>query len=167
MDNLKLPLSPAHLPEGAPGSTYLICLYDDESGTMLASLDYTVEQPDVAISGVPQITDDDPDKLTVTAVFENKAEWVDFEGSISAEIFDDEHVKSLDSQSVVIAAGEQSGTITFSGSFPEGVPGKDYRIYFSINGGITLMLPYVEYTVPETVGINGASAVWGVLSQSC
>ena len=24
------------------------------------------------------------------------------------------------------------------------------------------MLPYVEYTVPETVGINGASAVWGV-----
>ena len=148
--------------EGAPGSTYLICLYDDESGTMLASLDYTVEQPDVAISGVPQITDDDPDKLTVTAVFENKAEWVDFEGSISAEIFDDEHVKSLDSQSVVIAAGEQSGTITFSGSFPEGVPGKDYRIYFSINGGITLMLPYVEYTVPETVGINGASAVWGV-----
>ena len=144
------------------GGTYQIRLYDDVSQTLLASLDYTVEQPDVAISGVPQITDDDPDKLTVTAVFENKAEWVDFEGSISAEIFDDEHVKSLDSQSVVIAAGEQSGTITFSGSFPEGVPGKDYRIYFSINGGITLMLPYVEYTVPETVGINGASAVWGV-----
>ncbi len=151
--------------EWVVGGRYQIRLYEAYKSKALASIDYTIENPLLGVID-GRVVDGNPENLTLSVVFENYAEsQIDYEGTMKVLIFDGETGKmvngNFDEQVVSIPIGKQSETVTFSGSFPEGVPGKVYSIYFSPYDD-ALILPYVEYTVPETVGIDGASAIWGV-----
>lgn len=146
--------------EGIVGDTYYLVLYDD-AVQLSGSVEYIPTAPQevgqIKVAGEPQITNEDPDNLTVTARFENTASTAEYDGSVSAAVYDvNENVcADLGTQPVKLQAGATSGEITFTGVMNEVIPGKIYTIRFTDDANRRL-LASIDYVLESpSVQIEG------------
>ena len=136
--------------EGIIGDTYYIVLYDDAeplSGTVEYIPAEAQEVAQIKVVGEPEITNEDPDNLTVAIKLENTASTAAYDGSVSVAVYDvyEKLCADLGSQRVRLQAGAASEAITFTGAMNEMIPGKTYmiRITDDYNGRQLSTVDYV------------------------
>ena len=138
---------------------YYIAISDANFGRLLGNYRaaININNPEIAIKGTPAVIDGNSANLTLTAAFENTSSSMFYAGQIGAMIFDSDHnlLRILDVRQMEIAAGKESGTVTFNGRFPEGSVGDKYLIYFYDNA--TPLYPPIEFT-KEPAGMNNTIA---------
>lgn len=126
--------------EGVIGDTYNISLFDDSQAlTSYMDLEYVpTEAQEVAqikMVGEPEITNEDPDNLTVAVKFENPSSTVAYDGTVSVAVYDVNEMVCADlgTQRVQLQAGATSETVTFTGAMNEVLPDKSYTIRITDN----------------------------------
>lgn len=126
--------------EGVIGDTYNISLFDDSQAlTSYMDLEYVpTEAQEVAqikMVGEPEITNEDPDNLTVAVKFENPSSTVAYDGTVSVAVYDVNEMVCADlgTQRVQLQAGATSETVTFTGAMNEVFPDKSYTIRITDN----------------------------------
>lgn len=126
--------------EGIIGDTYYIALYaDSQALTYYMDLEYVpTEAQEVAqirVVGEPEITNEDPDNLTVAVKFENPSSTVAYDGTVSVAVYDVNEMVCADlgTQRVQLQAGATSETVTFTGAMNEVFPDKSYTIRITDN----------------------------------
>ena len=138
--------------EGVIGDTYNISLFDDSQAlTSYMDLEYVPgaaqEVAEIEIAGEPEITNEDPDNLTVSMKLENTASAAAYDGTVSVAVYDvyEKLCGDLGSQRVQLQAGATSETITFTGAMNEMIWGKTYmiRITDDYNGRQLATVDYV------------------------
>ena len=126
--------------EGVIGDTYNISLFDDSQAlTSYMDLEYVPgaaqEVAEIEIAGEPEITNEDPDNLTVSMKFENPSSTVAYDGTVSVAVYDVNKMVCADlgTQRVQLQAGATSETVTFTGAMNEVLPDKSYTIRITDN----------------------------------
>lgn len=126
--------------EGIIGDTYYIALYaDSQALTYYMDLEYVPteaqEVGQISVVGEPEITNEDPDNLTVAVKFENPSSTVAYDGMVSVAVYDVNEMVCADlgTQRVQLQAGATSETVTFTGAMNEVLPDKSYTIRITDN----------------------------------
>ncbi len=126
--------------EGIIGDTYYIALYaDSQALTYYMDLEYVPteaqEVGQIRVVGEPEITNEDPDNLTVAVKFENPSSTVAYDGTVSVAVYDVNEMVCADlgTQRVQLQAGATSETVTFTGAMNEVLPDKSYTIRITDN----------------------------------
>ncbi len=126
--------------EGVIGDTYNISLFDDSQAlTSYMDLEYVPgaaqEVAEIEIAGEPEITNEDPDNLTVSMKLENTASAAAYDGTVSVAVYDVNEMVCADlgTQRVQLQAGATSETVTFTGAMNEVLPDKSYTIRITDN----------------------------------
>lgn len=126
--------------EGIIGDTYYIALYaDSQALTYYMDLEYVPteaqEVGQIRVVGEPEITNEDPDNLTVAVKFENPSSTVAYDGTVSVAVYDVNEMVCADlgTQRVQLQAGATSETVTFTGAMNEVFPDKSYTIRITDN----------------------------------
>ena len=126
--------------EGVIGDTYNISLFDDSQAlTSYMDLEYVPteaqEVGQIRVVGEPEITNEDPDNLTVAVKFENPSSTVAYDGTVSVAVYDVNEMVCADlgTQRVQLQAGATSETVTFTGAMNEVLPDKSYTIRITDN----------------------------------
>ena len=126
--------------EGIIGDTYYIALYaDSQALTYYMDLEYVPteaqEVGQISVVGEPEITNEDPDNLTVAVKFENPSSTVAYDGTVSVAVYDVNEMVCADlgTQRVQLQAGATSETVTFTGAMNEVLPDKSYTIRITDN----------------------------------
>ena len=121
--------------EGIVGDTYNISLFDDSQPlTSYMDLEYVPgeaqEVAQIKVVGEPEITNEDPDNVTVSVRFKNTAATAAYDGTVSVAAYDvyEKVCGDLGSQRVQLQAGATSQVITFTGAMSEAIYGKTYTI---------------------------------------
>ena len=121
--------------EGIIGDTYNISLFDDSQAlTSYMDLEYVPgeaqEVAQIVVVGEPEITNEDPDNVTVSVRFKNTAATAAYDGTVSVAAYDvyEKVCGDLGSQRVQLQAGATSQVITFTGAMSEAIYGKTYTI---------------------------------------
>ena len=121
--------------EGIIGDTYYISLFDDSQPlTSYIDLEYVPgdaqEVAQIEVVGEPEITNEDPDNVTVSVRFKNTAATAAYDGTVSVAAYDvyEKVCGDLGSQRVQLQAGATSQVITFTGAMSEAIYGKTYTI---------------------------------------
>ena len=117
------------------GDTYNISLLaDSQALTSYMDLEYVPKEPQeiaqIKVTGDPQITNEDPENLTIAAQFENTDTDAEYDGSVSVKVYDnnDNICGDLGTRQLKLQAGATSETITFSGTMTEITPDETYII---------------------------------------
>ena len=121
--------------EGIMGDTYNISLLaDSQALTSYMDLEYVPgdaqEVAQIEVVGEPEITNEDPDNVTVSVRFKNTAATAAYDGTVSVAAYDvyEKVCGDLGSQRVQLQAGATSQVITFTGAMSEAIYGKTYTI---------------------------------------
>ena len=138
---------------------YYIAVTDDNFGRLLGNYRaaININNPEIAVKGEPEVIDGNSANLTVAAAFENLSPSMSYAGQIGAMVCDADgkSIRMLDVRQVEMAAGKESGIVTFNGSFPEGTVGERYLICFYDDS--TPLYPPLEF-VKEPAGVGNAEA---------
>ena len=88
------------------------------------------EVAQIEVVGEPEITNEDPDNVTVSVRFKNTAATAAYDGTVSVAAYDvyEKVCGDLGSQRVQLQAGATSQVITFTGAMSEAIYGKTYTI---------------------------------------